>query len=517
MPAVSEQPYEILGNRTAIMRGRKKQVEGLLQHLTKATPDHVSVIGPKYIGKTVLLKHMADRLARTPDHYLTAVYWDLRHGAPTTDDEFRNQLAREVARVLDPLREDLADENPDYDWLTVVFGILETEKKCVLVVLDGLDGILGATGITRNLWDNLRALAQKRSLRLLTGSRRRLRDICASEESRTSDFWEIFYDTPFTVGPFDAGDWDDLLAPITAKRPIDASARKEVANWTGGIPLLVAALATRLLDRPGSEPLTKADVDSCAEQLLAETPHLDALWDDCDEELKGDLVALSRAPLPVSKVPQARKLSLLGRGYAAESGGQLKSASRFMEAFAKAKGPKVSDLRRLFADSGEYTQNIRSFLELRLGQVGSKHADLRMAVEKAIREIDPKDPAACFVWLRRIGAAAFNAIWKVEAPHNTLPPAWMSALASEGSSSWAPGGRVPSSLGVQCRLLDFITDTQAPLARYVTKPSYLLLNTLKGAGDLGQHMGKAKVTVPMAAALCLCAVELLEALDRELP
>ena len=63
MTPVNDPPYEVLNNRTAPMRGRLKQVEALRRHLTKPTPDHVSVIGPKHIGKTMLLKHVASGCA----------------------------------------------------------------------------------------------------------------------------------------------------------------------------------------------------------------------------------------------------------------------------------------------------------------------------------------------------------------------------------------------------------------------------------------------------------------------
>jgi len=62
------------------------------------------------------------------------------------------------------------------------------------------------------------------------------------------------------------------------------------------------------------------------------------------------------------------------------------------------------------------------------------------------------------------------------------------------------------------------TSEGAPLAKYVTKPTYLLLDVIKGAGDFAHHReDHSVVTLPMAASLCLCAVELLDALARELP
>ena len=298
--------------------------------------------------------------------YLTSIYWDLRHGAPATDAEFRTRLAEEVAAVLVPLRPDL-EEKPNYAWLSVVLGILDDEGKRLLIVLDGLDRVLAAPGVTRNLWDNLRALAQKRSLRLVTGSRRKLREICAGEDSRTSDFWDIFHDPPLRLGPFDAADWEDVLRPIADRRTIDPSAAKEIANWTGGVPVLTAALALRLLDGKGT--LAKAEVDTAAQAVLSDSSLLAELWDDCEEELRGDLVDLARGPLQLAQIPTPRKASLVGRGYAVESGAQLKASCRLMEAYARAAGSGVSDLRRLFAEEAGYLRNVRAMLELRLAQV----------------------------------------------------------------------------------------------------------------------------------------------------
>ena len=513
MTPMADPPYQILGDRTAPMRGRQKQMATLQRQLTKPTPDHVSLIGPKFIGKTVLLKHLARQMGGEGKPYFAAVYWDLRHGAPSTDAEFRVRLAQEIAAVLVPLRPDLEDEEPDYEWISAVLGILGEEGKRLLVILDGLDRILAEPGITRNFWDNLRALAQKPTLRLVTGSRRRLREICAGEDSRTSDFWEIFHDPPLTLGPFDAADWDDVLRPIHASRTMDASATKEVANWTGGVPVLVAALAIQLLDGDGKGPLTKADVDAAAKRVLSDSSVLHELWDDCDEELRGALVDIARAPLPLAQIPAGRRAALIGRGYAVESGAQIKMSCRLMESFATDKGAAVSDLRRLFADPKSYAKNVRALLELRLGQVQGAPSDVRGAVEKAVRELDANDPEASLVWFRPITERAFKAIWKAEMPSGKIPQAWKQAIPSLSAD-------VPRSLGAQCGLLDKITGTSDadPVARYVSKPTYLLLNMLKGIGDFAHHrQDSATVTLGFAASTCLSAIELLDALARELP
>ena len=126
-------------------------------------------------------------------------------------EEIKSAL-RAVRPQLEELIE-LEDETM-HEVLGIVFDDLDKEGTCILVVLDGFDYALAGTGLTRNLWDQLRVLAQTRSLRLVTGSRRPLRELCRTEESRTSDFWEIFYDTPLRVTALADADVTEFLQPL---------------------------------------------------------------------------------------------------------------------------------------------------------------------------------------------------------------------------------------------------------------------------------------------------------------
>ena len=210
-------PYQVFGASTPPMLGRASLVDRINQHhLLKPSPDHVSVVGPAHYGKSVLLRHLADTHRTGSSHYLTAAYIDLRHGTPESDGAFMRRFASEVKEALHSARPDLSelldlDDEAIHELLKLVLAELEDESGRILVVLDGFDYVLAGTGLTRNLWDQLRSLAQQTSLRLVTGSRRPLRELCKTEESRTSDFWEIFYDTPVRVAALDQGDWPAFL------------------------------------------------------------------------------------------------------------------------------------------------------------------------------------------------------------------------------------------------------------------------------------------------------------------
>ena len=209
---MTENPYQVLGANVPSMLGRATLVRRIEGHLLKPSPDHVSVVGPAHYGKSVLLRHLADRHREGSSKYLTTAHIDLRRDTLTSDGAFKRRLAEEIKAALQPHRPDLSEwieveDERIHELLDLVFGELETSGARILVVLDGFDYALAGAGLTRNLWDQLRSLAQKTSLGFVTGSRRALRELCRTEESRTSDFWEIFYDTPIRVAALDDADW----------------------------------------------------------------------------------------------------------------------------------------------------------------------------------------------------------------------------------------------------------------------------------------------------------------------
>ncbi len=190
----------------AITVGQSRILQKLLSHLTKSVPDHVSVIGPRHYGRSVILRALAEHFRASKRPYLAVDYWDLRHGTPRDNADFLRQLVERVRSVLKTVRPDidyLDPETPErIDMLDLCLEELDEASQKVLLILDGFDYVLSSPDITRGLWDNMRSFAQHTSLVLVTGSRERLCELCHTEDSSTSDFWEMFYDTPVVIGAF---------------------------------------------------------------------------------------------------------------------------------------------------------------------------------------------------------------------------------------------------------------------------------------------------------------------------
>ena len=523
-------PYQVLGPSIAPMLGRAALVQRLDSHLLKPSPDHVSVVGPAHFGKSVLLQHLAGTHRTESSRYATATYVDLRHRVPASDGEFMQRFAQEIRTALQAVRRELSEwiESEDeniHEVLGLVLDELEKTDEHLLVVLDGFDYALAGTGLTRNLWDQLRALAQKNSLRLVTGSRRPLRELCKTEDSRTSDFWEIFYDTPVRVTALEDADMEAFLHPLLDEGcKFDESARKEITNWTGRVPVLLCALLHTLWDQHRGASLSKSTIDEVAETVLAERQQLVAeLWDDCDDELHTDLDLLSAEDMPLTGLSDKRRDALEERGFGRVSGKFLRSSCCLMKRYARAQAPAVANLKRLFGGVADFEKNIRFLLELRFKQVARPglDEDLLRFVGNAVRGITPH-PVDALTWVRDIRDRALKLIWDAELPADRrLPHEWIEEWKSAGIMRLPEDrGKLDEREGQQINALRLITGTDKTgrRAKRVTKGTYVLVEFLHSVGNLRFHRGNQgqRVSIGYATTVVFASISLVECLTQDL-
>ena len=523
-------PFQVLGASVPPLLGRASLLRTIKNHLLQPSPDHVSVVGPAYYGKSVVLWHLSTSFRNGAGDYLTASHIDLRHGVPASDREFMYRFAQEIRAALQGTRPQLAkqidaEQEAVHEILGLVLEDLEIEGVRLLVVLDGFDYALAGTGLTRNLWDQLRALAQRASLRFVTGSRRPLRELCRTEESRTSDFWEIFYDTPTRITALDDDDIEAFLKPLRdAGSEFDDSARKEVVNWTGGVPVLVCALLQRLFEEHAGTRLLKSEIDrAAAEVLVGRGQLLAALWDDCNDELRADLGVLSDGDVPLTELSNARRRAVEERGYGRVSGNRLRSSCRLMQRYASDQAPAIADLTRVLGTIAGFDTHVGSLLELRLAQVstGEPDEELRDYVSNAIRDLSPS-PDHALIWVRSIANRALKLVWDAELPPDrTLPSKWHNEWKRAGLNYADENGRLPRSHGAQCNILRLATGTErtSRQCKYITKTTYLLLDHLQSVGNFGQHRNdspEVEVTVGFAASVVFSAISLVECLAHDL-
>ncbi|MCY1043853.1 ATP-binding protein [Corallococcus sp. bb12-1] len=492
---------------------------------------HISIVGARSMGKTTLLQQVVRKHVAGSALFMGAGIVDLRHNPPTSThavlrrmgEVLRDIFTTTTAGALSFLANEFNPDSPEeelYDQLKLTLDLVDEAGKRILIVLDGCDTVLQNPSIPVDLWNSIRALAQRNSLRLMTGTRDRLVQLCYNPEARDSPFFNIFYTTPLQVGPFAEPDWEDMSSKY--RENFESPAVREIVNWTGGHPALVSLLLDRVSEY-ALEKVKKENVDQAALSLISgQSMVLETLWRDGGDENRGDIVQLARGSLLVSDLPPDRLKFLLARGIALQSGNKVKLANRFVEHLATARQLDVSSVRQLFEKPTDYESNIRPLLELRLGQIGGDPT-LRRLVKRAVQDV-ASDPAGCLGNARDVVERTLSIIWNFEAPDGYIPEAWIQEWKSKGISSLIdriPANRklpAPDRRGEHCAILRVATGTDKiqQQTQGLSKPTFLIIDFIAGLGNARNHQNNSRLSVGLSVSFCFACIELISALNHEL-
>jgi hypothetical protein len=502
--------------------GREALLQRMLGALTKPVPDHLQVIGARFAGKTVLVTEVIRRLAATEKPYTAFVHWDLGHRTPANDDEFLKRLKQELIEALKVRHPDYAeylktsDGSPYEDISTVLASLVDDGK--VLAALDGFDKALANGRLTRNLWDQMRELAAKPSLRLVTASRRTLRELIRHPDAQTSDFWNIFDQSPIRVGCFDEQDLDAALQQAAEIR-LSAGARTELWGSTNGYPILVLEVLNALISSGERGDVSlEAMRAGCEAAYAVSRDRLDALWEDCSSSSR-DLFRLvnEQSSVPRADFPAADADVLLERGFVQLSGNKLQRPNRLLARLLSELPNDATAMARLFGSVDAYEANMRGVLERRIAQVVGLDQTLSRYLARGIEDL-PDHPSVFLTHVRGFVDRVFDLIWQTEVPDRRIPSDWMDIWKrnnERGLADWET--TFPQGVH-RVRLLNLMTGTERSvrLAKHVSKGTYVLMNSAHAFGDFGQHQEGVRVDVGTAyAALHLC-IELAASFGRDL-
>lgn len=515
--------YPICSSPTPPCIGRNAQLDRLVSSLTKPTPDHVQVVGPRFAGKTVLLTNLIARLKQQGQPYTAIFFWDLAHQNLEDDSHFLRVFGEQLAHALQDHHPDYANHLSSESNFTAaeiaeVLEALKDDSGKVLAVLDGFDKAVANGRLTRNLWDQLRELAIKPSLRLVTASRKRLSELIRDPNAETSPFWNIFDPTPIRVGCFDDQDIDAVLACAPELR-LSTGARSELLNATNAAPLLMLEMLNALLDSGEMDEVSPEAMRAiCQSAYAAVRDRLHLQWTDCAPTAQ-DLFRQVRAEnvVPRNDVSPVDADMLIERGFLHSSGNKLQRANRLVGNLLDETQNEGSSLTRLFSSEDAYQTNLRTVFEHRIAQIHRLDPTMARYLKHGIDDI-PDHPDVFLTHIRGMVDKVFDLIWRAEIPDKRIPSAWM-AIWKRNEERRVDEWETTFPQGVhRVRLLNLMTGTDKsnPCAQRITKETYVLMNAVHAFGDFGQHQEGAAVNVGTGyTALHLC-IELAAAVTREL-
>lgn len=521
---MNSNPYRVLDRPDGLLLGRSQPLKLVLDRLNEL---HVCIIAPRFFGKTRLLRQVA-RVA-TENGFSQCLVWNLWRHTPNNDEEFYQSFSQEIERQIEAPGQDLTEwfqaMGTGFEAIKGVFQELDKARQNILLALDEIEGVLQAGSVTKNVWDNLRDLADLTSVRFVTASRLPLRELCPLD-SKTSPFWNIFHPTPVRFGAFQPNDWADVLQPFAARKvTVDESARKELNNWTGGIPVLVMAVCERLFaECSDGQTLSKTDADAAAEQVMRDyREHIETLWGDLPTAARLDVVELARRREISRADLAAERIELLvQRGFATDAGGnKLRSNCRIMERHAAQLGESLPELKRLFSTLDDYERNITEVLQLRLAQLRGLYADAEQHLGELLKAL-PK-PETAKLLIRNVADSCLELLLNFEFPNGTIDGKWVNDWKCNGKLNNPENdrdilaGKVPCYRGPRMKLLSLLHDEKTIGTAKGRRSTFILLESVSKAGGFGQHANELGESIPRSfvTAIASVAVELLHQVKED--
>lgn len=515
------------------MVGRTALLQRVWADLTKATPSNLIIVGPRAIGKSVFLNTLGTKAREQGSPYSLVLKWELGHAPPRSDELFVAKLSEQLRQAMGVApqysehRDYLRDDK--YGSMKEVLDLLDGEGQRVLMIWDGLDKALSQGELTGHLFGQMRDLFHGKRHKIVTATRSSPTELARNRQVYDSEFWNLFDITPVRIGPFDAVDREAALN--RAKLTLSSGGIRELQNWSGGHPVFLLSVLNRLVADGPQGQIDNEAVTSAARTAAEDiTEKVATLWEqDCTAGAREIYRLLDeRTELPASDFSQDDIHCLVSRGFAFRAGNKIKLSCRMLQQHAKASFLDAGTMARLFGRWDVYRASIRTVLELRLGHIRVVSKRLTRLVGRAIEDIS-ESPDDCLNSLTSIEDEALDLIWTHEfgaamtIPHPivaywTQRPRDKNQIISDMMSmnDW----RLPNERHRQVRLLQLLTGSLKdfdPKAKSISKDTYILINAIHGYRNRNQHADGQQMHAGVAVAAVMTCLELLDALNRELP
>jgi len=531
---MSNPRFPILGTEIPPMLGREKIMRRIWNDLTKPTPSNLSIIGPRFVGKTVIMRALAQRVAENDSPYEFVLHWHLGHVTPTSNEDFIAQLSKRLRACLAQSETDTSEyrthlEGHSFSNLAEVMEFLDEEGRPILMLWDGFDKPLGQGKLTGHLWDQMRTMFYGKKHKIVTATRRPLSELIRSQDAITSPFWNIFDMSPVRISAFDEQDREAFITKLSA-HSFQPGARTELGNWSAGFPpLYLEVLNQIVIDVPRGQVDNNA-VNRAAKKAMENLPTvISPIWQDCSagaQDLYLHLV--DRGDLLFDDAGKDERDCLIEKGFAGKSGHKLAASCRMLREYVQGSMSDAGSMARLFGSWDDYRVNIRGLLDRRLAHISRFDERLHRLVARAIEDI-PDFPDDCLNNLTGIRDSALQIVLQREfGPEMQVPQHLVSYWTEHPRSNHRliSGMMQPNSWGIsgdplnQIRLLGLLTGCHRDFdarAKATTKDTYVLIDAIHNFRNRSQHPDGQSIHLGVAVAAIMSCLELLACLARESP
>jgi hypothetical protein len=372
--------------------GRTAVLRRLFSYLDKPSPQNVSIVGQRRIGKTWLLKVIeldaklrAEHLDE-PDRY-TFVYWDLQSEPRLSPDHFFGRLVDLLLKRLPPAiaREcqEVLDEDEPEDSLLEMLEVLDIFEHHVILLLDEFAAITRSTEFAEGFFSHLRSVFSRPSMSCVTASYRSLGEMC--HLGPDSPFFNIF--SRIQLGLFSKEEAQGFVVETFEAAGIDVepAALKAILRLTGLHPCFISQLCHDLMNEVKAKgTLTKTDVDRHNGPFqTAVFDDFGYYWQRLDDDERALLLSIAEGNQPTStETPvyiRLKDLSLVRK----EKGEAVPLSVPFSQFLKDSKGTDVY-FEKAFSDTAMCGPNFVRMAEVMLSAAQHIPDYLREDLEAAV-------------------------------------------------------------------------------------------------------------------------------------
>ncbi len=307
-------------NRSAIRSldgffGRQREIGRVMGRVGASTPQSVSVIGERRVGKSSLLWHLcqpevqARHLEAAPDYAFVRL--DLQGQQHFDEPRFCQEFLRLVQGAV--AGRAAVEPGADLAALEAAASVLEARGVRLVCLFDEFEAITRNPAFDRRFFGFLRSLASAHPVAYITASQRPLQDLCRSREIAESPFFNIF--AQVRLGPLQDDEAADLI-----RRPSEVAGlplephQPGLLELGGHLPLFLqmacCALFEQLVD--GRDPPAWPDVEAAF--LEEAEPHYAYLWERSSEAERSALARIAAGCPPTPEDAPAIE-RLFAQGY----------------------------------------------------------------------------------------------------------------------------------------------------------------------------------------------------------
>ncbi len=311
--------------------GRRRELGRAMARLGDDTPQSVSVVGERRVGKSSFLWHLSrdevrSRYLDEPASYLF-VYIDFQGHRQLDLAGFSRLFHRQLTEAVGD-RLELPDVANLADLEACVQRLAATGLRLV-GLFDEFETVIGSDAFGAEFFGFLRSLANSYPVAYVTASRRDLRSLCRSQEISESPFFNNF--SQVSLGPLEWEEGEQLICRPSADVGMPLQTHSEdIRALAGSLPLFLQIACSAgiecLLENGGYDP-------HHVERRFREEAdaHLAYLWEHLEPDERQLMLGLLAGNEPAADARSALR-RLEGMGLVVRQGTYLSPFSRSLAA-----------------------------------------------------------------------------------------------------------------------------------------------------------------------------------------